>query len=77
MSEHEPPEDGPETKIRPVRFLTVSLYPESRPRRPFIRLCGHWLSGAGFTPKMKIRVEVAHGKIIITAPAKSDVAADS
>ncbi len=54
------------TKIRRFRHLTVSLYPESRPRRPFIRLCGHWLRDAGFLPKMKIKVEVEHGKIVIT-----------
>lgn len=34
--------------------------------RPFIRLRGNWLRDAGFDSGMKVRVEVAEGKITIT-----------
>ncbi|MBC3810103.1 SymE family type I addiction module toxin [Undibacterium aquatile] len=71
MLEQELSTEAAKTKIRRFRFLTVSLYPESRPCRPFIRLCGHWLRDAGFLPQMKVRVEVEHGRIVITADSAS------
>lgn len=66
MLERDKDAEAAATSIRRFRHLTVSLYPESRPCRPFIRLCGHWLRDAGFLPQMKVRVEVAHGRIVIT-----------
>ena len=51
---------------RQERFLTVSLYPESKPYRPWIRLCGLWLQQAGFPPQARIRVRIMHGCLVIT-----------
>lgn len=48
------------------RFLTVSLYPEPKPRIPWIRLRGLWLKQAGFTSKSRIRVQVMTGCLVIT-----------
>lgn len=48
------------------RFLTVQLYPEQRPRLPWIRLRGLWLQQAGFTPQARIRVRVMQGCLVIT-----------
>ena len=48
------------------RFLTVSLYPEARPKTPWIRLRGLWLEQAGFTPHSRIRVRVMTDCIVIT-----------
>jgi len=48
------------------RFLTVALYPEARPRLPWIRLRGLWLAQAGFTPQTRIRVRIMHGCLVIT-----------
>ena len=33
---------------------------------PYIRLRGHWLCAAGFSPTDKLAVDVTHGKIVIT-----------
>ncbi len=49
------------------RLLTVSLYPEPRPRLPWIRLCGLWLQQAGFEPQSRVRVRVMQGCLVITA----------
>lgn len=48
------------------RFLTVSLYPETMPRIPWIRLRGLWLQQAGFTPQSRVRVRVMTGCLVIT-----------
>lgn len=48
------------------RFLTVTLYPEPKPYRPWIRLCGHWLQQAGFVPQARIRVRIMQGCLVIT-----------
>lgn len=48
------------------RFLTVLLYPEARRCTPWIKLCGHWLSQAGFTPRSRVRVRVMTGCLVIT-----------
>lgn len=52
--------------IKQERFLTVQLYPERRPRLPWIRLRGLWLQQAGFLPQVRIRVRVMHGCLVIT-----------
>jgi len=49
------------------RWLTVGLYPEFRPRKPWIRLHGLWLKEAGFTPQTRVRVKVMTGCLVITA----------
>ena len=51
---------------RKERFLTVSIYPESIPRLPWIRLRGLWLEQAGFVPQTRIRVRVMRGCLVIT-----------
>ena len=33
---------------------------------PYIRLKGLWLETAGFQPERKVRVEVSHGRLVIT-----------
>ncbi len=48
------------------RILTVSLYPEARPKTPWIRLRGLWLQQAGFTPQSRIRVRVMTDCLVIT-----------
>jgi toxic protein SymE len=48
------------------RFLTVSMYPESIPRLPWIRLRGLWLLQAGFAPQARIRVRIMRGCLVIT-----------
>ena len=48
------------------RFLTVMLYPEARPKIPWIRLRGLWLQQAGFAPQARIRVRVMTGCLVIT-----------
>jgi hypothetical protein len=48
------------------RFLTVALYPEARPRLPWIRLRGLWLQQAGFSPNARVRVRVMQGCLVIT-----------
>lgn len=52
--------------IKQERFLTVQLYPERRPRKPWIRLRGLWLEQAGFTPQTRVRVRIMHGCLVIT-----------
>jgi len=51
----------------PERLLTVGLYPEARPKTPWIRLRGLWLKEAGFTPQTRVRVQVTTGRLVITA----------
>lgn len=48
------------------RFLTVQLYPEQRPRSPWIRLRGLWLEQAGFSPQARVRVRIMQGCLVIT-----------
>jgi len=48
------------------RFLTVQLYPEPKPKIPWIRLRGLWLMQAGFTPQSRIRVRVMKSCLVIT-----------
>ncbi len=52
--------------MKQERFLTVQLYPERRPRKPWIRLRGLWLQQAGFTPQARIRVRGMQGCLVIT-----------
>ena len=52
--------------IKQERFLTVQLYPQPKPRLPWIRLRGLWLEQAGFTPQARIRVRVMRGCLVIT-----------
>jgi len=47
------------------RFLTVALYPESKPQTPWIRLRGRWLQQAGFTQHSRIRVRVMMDCLVI------------
>ena len=54
------------TSMKQERFLTVQLYPERRPRLPWIRLRGLWLQQAGFSPQARIRVRVMQGCLVIT-----------
>lgn len=53
-------------QIKQERFLTVSLYPGTMPRMPWIRLRGLWLVQAGFTPQSRVRVRVMRGCLVIT-----------
>jgi Toxin SymE, type I toxin-antitoxin system len=56
-----------ETEIKPQRFLTVQLAPESWPREtPWIRLRGKWLAAAGFPLQTRIKVRVMKGCLVIT-----------
>ena len=53
-------------QIKQERFLTVSLYPEARPRSPWIHLRGQWLEQAGFFPQARVRVRIMTGCLVIT-----------
>ena len=59
-------DDLPFTNGKQERFLTVTFYPEPRPRIPWIRLRGLWLQHAGFTPQSRIRVRVMTDCLVIT-----------
>jgi len=39
---------------------------------PYIRLRGHWLQRAGFTPNGRIRVSVRNGRLVMTCEAPPD-----
>ena len=56
----------PKGASKEERFLTVALYPEARPKIPWIRLRGLWLQQAGFAPQARIRVRVMTGCLVIT-----------
>lgn len=65
--------DRNSTRVRRVpkepkteRFMTITLYPESHPRFPWLRMRGHWLADAGFTERTRVRVQVSPGCLIIT-----------
>jgi hypothetical protein len=68
MAKRDDTRDGPapEGVGKQERFLTVTLYPEQRPRLPWIRLRGLWLQQAGFAPQSRIRVRVMRGCLVIT-----------
>lgn len=68
MAKRDDTRDGPvpEGTGKQERFLTVALYPEARPRLPWIRLRGLWLLQAGFLPQARIRVRVMRGCLVIT-----------
>ncbi|MFM0233267.1 SymE family type I addiction module toxin [Paraburkholderia sediminicola] len=43
----------------------VKFYPDLPPA-PWIRLSGRWLEEAGFEISGRIRVDIQHGKLVIT-----------
>lgn len=53
-------------KIKPERFLKVVARPVYPNDIPWISLCGKWLAQAGFEMAMRVRVQVEHGRLIIT-----------
>jgi len=65
-----PPKQDSSTSTKTTqqdRWLTVGLYPEFQPKKPWIRLHGMWLKEAGFTPQTRVRVRVMEGCLVITA----------
>lgn len=68
MAKHNDAQHGPPPEMPHLqdRHLTVSLYPESNPHVPWIRLRGLWLRQAGFTPESRVRVRVMPGCLVIT-----------
>lgn len=45
--------------------------PTARPRKapplyPWMKLSGRWLEQAGFDPGQRVRIEVQHGRLVIT-----------
>lgn len=52
--------------LKNERLLTVCLYPEARPRIPWIRLRGLWLEHAGFSVKSRVLVRVMPDCLVIT-----------
>ena len=50
----------------PERSGTVVEYMEKDIHYPWIRLRGHWLRKAGFTPRAKYRVRVMTDCLVIT-----------
>lgn len=68
-SHHKPgrrPRIAADTSIKHERFLTVQLYPQPKPRLPWIRLRGLWLEQAGFAPQTRVRVRIMRGCLVIT-----------
>lgn len=55
------------TAVKHERFLTVTLYPQANAKTPWIRLRGLWLLQAGFSPRMRVRVRVMKGCLVITS----------
>nr|WP_092006751.1 SymE family type I addiction module toxin [Paraburkholderia lycopersici] len=37
------------------------------PLYPWMKLAGRWIEHAGFTPGQRVRINVEHGRLIITA----------
>jgi toxic protein SymE len=62
----------------PERHATVQQImrwrPEPKPGRdwrtprffPWLRIAGMWLERAGFPPGQRVRIEVEHGRLVIT-----------
>ena len=48
------------------RSTTVADYFERKSHIPWMRIRGHWLAMAGFTPKTKVRIRVMTGCLVIT-----------
>lgn len=68
MAKRDDTPDAPSSQSgRQERFLTVQLYPEAKPKIPWIRLRGLWLLQAGFTPQTRIRVRIMRGCLVITS----------
>ncbi len=49
-----------------MKKLTVSYRPSKRAEVPFLRMCGKWLAGAGFTIGKRVSVRLEGKSIIIT-----------
>ncbi|MEN9867070.1 MAG: Toxin SymE, type toxin-antitoxin system [Pseudomonadota bacterium] len=66
--EHAPPKHARPRRIKPWRRVTVTmtLYPQPDATTPWIRLCGHWLTDAGFPLHARVRVLVAKDCLILT-----------
>jgi hypothetical protein len=47
------------------RFMTVLKFPEPA-NRPWIKICGRWLSRVGFVPGARVSVRVSKGRLVIT-----------
>jgi hypothetical protein len=47
------------------RILTVGFYQSQNLSIPLIRIKGKWLLNAGFMPKMRVRVSIVPGCLII------------
>jgi len=50
----------------PERSATVADYLEKETHYPWMRLRGHWLAKAGFTPHTKVRIRVMTECLVIT-----------
>lgn len=50
-----------------MRSVTVTYAVRERSIVPMIRLCGKWLTVAGFPEGQPVLVEVASGRIVLTA----------
>jgi Toxin SymE, type I toxin-antitoxin system len=63
-----PPKHARPKRIKPVRRVTVSAMhgPGTTPETPWIRLCGNWLSYAGFPLNTRLVVLVYKGCLILT-----------
>jgi toxic protein SymE len=53
-------------KLKPERVVTVGECPGVSPIIPWIRLRGYWLEQAGFPLKTRVRVQIEHGRLILT-----------
>jgi hypothetical protein len=61
-----PPKSARPAQIKPRRRMTVTASHSGDASLPWIRLCGHWLTQAGFALHTRVRVHVAHGVLILT-----------
>ncbi len=50
-----------------LRYRRFSLRPQKQPPLyPWIKLSGRWLELAGFEAGQRVRIEVHHGRLVIT-----------
>ncbi len=70
-----PPKSARPPRIKPRRRVTVTPAPVPAPASdanlPWIRLCGHWLTHAGFALHKRARVHVGKGFMILIAEDES------
>ena len=68
MAKHDDTRNKPKlsNQTHPERSATVATILEKKTHYPWIRLRGHWLQKAGFSPETKVRIRVMTDCLVIT-----------